>query len=81
MYVYLYCSDCLNLIWFQSAVQTELVQIQPNFKGSLLDAVEIFKEDSNLFTNEYETVRWLFLFATCHFSSLKWSSGNSEFWS
>ena len=40
----------------QSSVQTELVKIQPNFKGGLLDSVEVFKDDSNGYTDEYETV-------------------------
>eukprot|EP00111_Clytia_hemisphaerica_P005698 TCONS_00016530-protein len=38
-----------------SSVQTELVKIQPNFKGGLLDAVEVFHVDSNNYTDEYES--------------------------
>ncbi|XP_028623753.1 dynein heavy chain 8, axonemal [Grammomys surdaster] len=37
------------------SVQDELVQVQPKFKSSLLESVEIFREDVINFTEAYET--------------------------
>ena len=48
--------DNSSLILFQSAKQNELVAIQPNFKGGLLDSVELFKVDEHAYTDDYETV-------------------------
>uniref|UniRef100_A0A8C7B547 Dynein axonemal heavy chain 8 n=1 Tax=Neovison vison TaxID=452646 RepID=A0A8C7B547_NEOVI len=37
------------------SVQDELVQVQPKFKSSLLEAVEVFREDVMNFAESYET--------------------------
>ncbi|GAB1300831.1 Dynein axonemal heavy chain 8 [Apodemus speciosus] len=37
------------------SVQDELVQVQPKFKSSLLESVEVFREDVINFTEAYET--------------------------
>lgn len=42
--------------FFQADVQSELVEIQPQFKTRLLDAVEVFREDLVDFEQDYETV-------------------------
>lgn len=41
---------------FQVSVQDELVQVQPDFKSNLLEAVEIFREDVTNFSESYEKV-------------------------
>ena len=40
----------------QSQVQSELVQIQPKFKGNLLEAVEVYAVDVDNFVDLYEEV-------------------------
>lgn len=48
------------LIPLQGQVQSRLVQIQPQFKGDLLEAVETFAVDVDSFTQLYEEVSSLF---------------------
>ncbi|XP_073740929.1 dynein axonemal heavy chain 8 [Callorhinus ursinus] len=45
----------LKTIRYQVSVQDELVQVQPKFKSSLLEAVEVFCEDVMNFAESYET--------------------------
>lgn len=37
-------------------MQDELVQVQPKFKSSLLESVEVFREDVMNFAESYEMV-------------------------
>ena len=47
---------CVEFLPNQSQVQSNLVQIQPKFKGSLLEAVQVFVVDVDNFTEVYEEV-------------------------
>ena len=40
----------------QSAVQSELVSIQPHFKQNLLEAVDVYKVDIEAFSESYSKV-------------------------
>ena len=40
----------------QSEVQSHLLNIQSNFKGNLLENVEVFKQDVGSYSDDYETV-------------------------
>lgn len=44
-------------------MQDELVQVQPKFKSSLLESVEVFREDVMNFAESYEMV--ISVFACC----------------
>jgi len=40
----------------QSEVQSHLINIQSEFKGTLLENVEVFKQDVDMFSGDYSTV-------------------------
>ena len=46
----------LYLPSLQSAVQSELVSIQPHFKQNLLEAVDVYKVDIEAFSESYTKV-------------------------
>ena len=49
---------------FQTAVQDELVRIQPQFKTELLNAVEQFTHDNESFDADYITVNFFHNYLT-----------------
>ena len=51
----------VNLIWSfsllsQTLSQDHLIQIQPNFKGDLIDSVQVFIVDTAKFSDDYNEV-------------------------
>ena len=54
--------DTLRYSWQKltaqtAGVSTELIEIQPNFKGELVENVKVFIQDCNNFYTDYRNVR------------------------
>lgn len=52
----------LVILFCQTRIQDELVQVQPKFKSNLLESVAVFREDVSNFETSYETVTVILIF-------------------